>query len=148
VLAVVTEERRKGMSSRQAMESSRLSSPYYGRWVRSSRRLLPETLRALADRDLERLGELARLSALRMHAVILSSRPGLCYWAPRTLTVMAACAELRGLGVGAWETMDAGPQVKILCLESDRPRIEGHLRSLDQTLQLLAAHAGPGVERL
>jgi diphosphomevalonate decarboxylase len=147
VLVVVTEARRKEVSSRDAMEASRRSSPYYGQWVRSSRRLLPEALRAVADRDLELLGEVARASALRMHAVMLAARPAFSYWVPLTVAVMAACAELRRDGVGAWETMDAGPQVKILCLEPDRPRIEKHLRALAPEAGIIVAHPGPGVHR-
>lgn len=148
VLAVVTDARAKDLPSRDAMELTRLSSPYYRAWTRSSATLLPEALRALADRDLERLGELARSSALRMHAVMLASRPPVCYWLPHTLAVMAACAELRRRGVGAWETMDAGPQVKVLCLEADRPGVEAALRAAVPGLGILTAHPGPGVERL
>jgi diphosphomevalonate decarboxylase len=143
----VTEARRKDLPSRDAMESSRLTSPYYRSWVRSSAALLPEGLRALADRDLERLGEIARASALRMHAVMLASRPPFSYWVPDTLAVMAACAELRRQGIGAWETMDAGPQVKVLCLEADLPRIQPRLRAAAAGLDLLIARPGPGVER-
>jgi len=111
-------------------------------------RNLADLLRALADRDLERLGELARLSALRMHAVMLASRPPFSYWVPDTLAVMTACAELRREGIGAWETMDAGPQVKVLCLEADLPRVEARLRAAAPGLELLVARPGPGVERL
>lgn len=147
VLAVVTQARRKDVPSRDAMESSRLTSPYYRAWVRSSAALLLEGLRALADRDLERLGEIARASALRMHAVMLASRPPFTYWVPDTLAVMAACADLRRQGIGAWETMDAGPQVKVLCLEADLPRIKQHLLAAAAGLELLVARPGPGVER-
>jgi diphosphomevalonate decarboxylase len=148
VLAAVTEARPKEVPSRDAMELSRLSSPYYPAWTRSSAALLPEALRALADRDLERLGDLARTSALRMHAVMLASRPPVCYWVPHTLAVMGACAELRRRGVGAWETMDAGPQVKVLCLEADRSSVESELLAAAPGLQLLVARPGPGVQRL
>jgi diphosphomevalonate decarboxylase len=148
ILAVVTAAERKDIPSRDAMEASRLTSPYYGAWVRSSRRLLPEALAALADRDLERIGEIARSSALRMHAVMLASRPSFSYWVPQTLAVLAACAELRRGGVGAWETMDAGPQVKVLCLEADVERVGGHLRAAVPGLEILVAQPGPGAERV
>jgi diphosphomevalonate decarboxylase len=147
ILVVVTAPRSKEFSSREAMESSRLHSPYYRDWVRSSGRLLPETLRAVADRDLERLGELARLSAFRMHAVMLASRPPLCYWLPETVAAFAVCAELRRRGIGAWETMDAGPQVKVLCLERDLPKIEEGLRAALPATELIVACPGPGVTR-
>jgi diphosphomevalonate decarboxylase len=40
------------------------------------------------------------------------------YWKPVSLAVIRACEELRSGGVGVWETMDAGPQVKMFTLEN------------------------------
>jgi diphosphomevalonate decarboxylase len=148
ILAVITREGAKGTPTRDAMASTRAHSPYYRAWVRSSRRILPEALRAVADRDLERLGEVARTSSNRMHAVMLASRPPLRYWTPESVAVMDVCAELRGRGVGAWETLDAGPQVKVLCLETDRGAIETALGERLPALRVLRAWPGAGVQRV
>ena len=50
------------------------------------------------------------------------AQPPLLYWLPATVAVIHACAAMRAAGIGAWETIDAGPQVKILCLLPRRGR--------------------------
>ena len=44
--------------------------------------------------------------------------------------------------------MDAGPQVKVLCLEADLAAVEAGLAEACPGLELLVARPGPGVERL
>ena len=129
LIAVVTGEA-KPCSSREAMEATRRSSPYYRCWLRDSRGLLPAAQRALKRRDLQALGELMRLSYSRMHAALLASSPPVSYWLPATLALIRECEALRKSGLGAWETIDAGPQVKVLCLEADASAVEARLRVL------------------
>ena len=51
-----------------------------------------------------------------MHAALLAADPPVLYWLPATVALVRECAALRREGLGAWETIDAGPQVKVLCL--------------------------------
>jgi diphosphomevalonate decarboxylase len=136
----------KPMSSRQAMEATRRSSPFYRVWLRSAGLLLPEALAALARRDLERLGEAARLSYTRMHAALLASEPPVLYWLPGTVALIRECAALRRRGVGAWETIDAGPQVKVLCLEAEAAAVADALRAAAPGVETIVCHPGPGPE--
>jgi len=130
IVLAITTSHSKEFSSRWAMESTRKTSPYYDAWVRSSADLFPRAVDALKRRDLEELGHFVRLSTMRMHAALLAGDPPLTYWLPSTLAVLHECRRLREEGIGAWETADAGPQVKILCLESDVPRIAERIEAL------------------
>ncbi len=134
----------KPISSRRAMEATRTTSPYYRAWLRSASGLLEPAVEALRLRDLNVLGSLARLSYARMHAALLASDPPLLYWLPATVAVIRECGLLREQGIGAWETLDAGPQVKILCLEPDLPRIRERITALDPELKILVASPGEG----
>ena len=51
-----------------------------------------------------------------MHAVMMTTRPPLLYWAPATLACLQAVQELRRAGTPVFFTIDAGPQVKAVCL--------------------------------
>lgn len=144
ILVAVVSEQAKPLSSRQAMVDTRDSSPYYRPWLRDAPTLLPAALEALERRDLEALGLVALASYSRMHAAMLGASPPILYWLPRTVAVIHACRGLRAEGVGAWETLDAGPQVKILCLEADEPAIRARLQELDGDLRLLSTHPGEG----
>ncbi len=136
----------KPVSSRRAMEETRAGSPYYFSWVKESTALLPDAMRAVENRDLELLGVTARRSYSLMHGAILGADPPLLYWLPGTVAAIHACAALRAEGIGAWETIDAGPQVKILCLEKDRDAVAARITSLGFGLQTLMCFVGPGLQ--
>jgi diphosphomevalonate decarboxylase len=127
VLVAVASEAAKPLSSRQAMEATRTGSPFYRAWLSCAGGLLAEALAALERRDLERLGQAARLSYSRMHAAMLAADPPVFFWLPATVALVRECAALRLEGIGAWETIDAGPQVKVLCLAADAPKIAARL---------------------
>ena len=50
-----------------------------------------------------------------MHAVMMTSSPTLMYWQPATIAVMQAVIQWRKVGLPACTTIDAGPNVHILC---------------------------------
>jgi diphosphomevalonate decarboxylase len=144
VVCTVT-EREKSVSSGEAMELTKRSSPFFQAWIEDSRAVFAEALDALAAKDVQRLGDLARLSYLRMHAVLLAANPPVIYAEPDSLRIVRICGELRARGIGAWETMDAGPQVKILCSASDVSSIILRLRDELSDLSTTVSAAGTGV---
>jgi diphosphomevalonate decarboxylase len=146
IVVALTTRRVKPVSSRRAMEETRAGSPYYFSWIKECTALLPDALHALEHRDLELLGETARRSYSLMHGAILGANPPLLYWLPGTVAAIHACAALRAEGIGAWETIDAGPQVKILCLEKNLDTVVERIRSLGFGIQTLVCCAGPGLQ--
>jgi diphosphomevalonate decarboxylase len=145
IVVAVTRRGEKPVSSRAGMEETRAGSPYYFSWIKESAELLPEAMRALETRDLELLGETARRSYSLMHGAILGARPPLLYWLPGTVAVIHACAEMRGAGIGAWETIDAGPQVKVLCLAKDAPAVCSCIEGLGFGIETILCWPGPGL---
>jgi diphosphomevalonate decarboxylase len=145
IVVAVTHRGPKPVSSRRAMEETRAGSPYYFSWIKESSALLPDAMRALENRDLELLGETARRSYSLMHAAILGARPPILYWLPATVAVIHGCAALRADGIGAWETIDAGPQVKILCRAADAEKVMRRLEDLVPGIQTILCHVGPGL---
>jgi diphosphomevalonate decarboxylase len=143
VVVVTVRAAAKEVSSRAAMELTRGTSPFYRAWVRDARRLAAHARAALARRDLEQLGDVMRASTYRMFATMLGSRPAVTYWQPGTLAVIHECARLRASGIGAWETMDAGPQVKIFCLAGDLEAITAAVRRLSSDWSIIVSEAGP-----
>lgn len=145
VVVAITQQGRKPVSSRDGMARTAATSPFFPQWVAQSQSLLPEALAALKERDLEKLGDVARASFSMMHATALAARPSLLYWIPETVAVMDACRELREQGVGAWETIDAGPQVKIMCLSGDVEKIEARVQEWARGVETLLCFPGPGL---
>jgi len=139
VVAVVAEGE-KAVGSTAGMQRSAATSPYWPAWLSEGPALAREAEDAVRARDLERLGAAMEASTFQMHATMHTARPPLIYWQPATVAVLHAAAALRQRGVGAWVTMDAGPQVKVLCLADDAPTVAAALAPIAlRTVTLLPA---------
>ncbi|MGO9409772.1 MAG: diphosphomevalonate decarboxylase [Spirochaetia bacterium] len=146
VIVAVTRRAEKPLSSREAMRRTASTSPFYAEWVEKSQALVADALAALEKRDLEKIGELVRASSSMMHATMLAARPPILYWLPETLAVMHACSELRRGGTGAWETIDAGPQVKILCEAQDGDKVIRAVKESAPEVETLTCFPGQGIK--
>ncbi|MBC2900343.1 diphosphomevalonate decarboxylase [Streptomyces cupreus] len=113
----------KPVSSRAAMRRTVDTSPLYEPWAVSSQADLIEMRAALLAGDIEAVGEIAERNALGMHATMLAARPAVRYLSPATLTVLDSVLRLRQDGIPAYATMDAGPNVKVLCRRVDADRV-------------------------
>jgi len=118
----------KPISSRDAMNRTRAESPFYDAWVRDSEQLAGTAAEALSRRDLEQLGTAVRLSYMRMFATMLGANPPILYWHAATVAIIHELAALRRAGVPVWETIDAGPQVKVVTLNNTVPVLLDALR--------------------
>jgi diphosphomevalonate decarboxylase len=116
VVVAVTEVGPKKVGSTEGMVLTERTSPYYRSWVESSPADIAEARRAVQDRDFDALAEVSESSCLKMHAVMLSARPGLVYWNGTTVECLNRVRALRKEGVPVFFTIDAGPQLKAVCL--------------------------------
>ena len=97
-------------------------------------------------RDLDRLGAVMESSTFKMHATMHTSRPPIFYQQPGTLACLHAVFALRASGVSAWATMDAGPQVKVLCARRDAASVAGALAPHAVRVEVLSPGGDPVVE--
>lgn len=97
---------------------------------------------AILTRDFAGLAEQAEASCLMMHAVMLSSRPGLLYWNPSTLGCLHAVRDLRSSGVRVFFTVDAGPQVKAICEPQAVPEVVASLAAVPGVLRTVICGLG------
>ncbi len=138
MVVAVVKAGRKDTGSTDGMNHTQATSPFFDAWVATAEADLPEAKDAVLARDLERLGTLVERSAMRMHGSMLGADPWLCYFAPGSLLALAAVRALRREGIGAWATMDAGPNVKVLCAAGDAPRVADALREAAERVEVLA----------
>lgn len=138
----------KAVSSRTAMRRTVDTSPLYEPWAASSRDDLAEMRAALGRGDLDAVGEIAERNALGMHATMLAARPAVRYLSPATLTVLDSVLQLRRDGIPAYATMDAGPNVKVLCRGADAGRVAGVVRGAASGVSVHIAGPGRGARLL
>ncbi len=120
IVVAITELGEKSVNSTVGMGESSLTSPFYPAWVETGETDLAGMRSAIAARDIARVGELAEYSCLKLHALMMSTRPALLYWNAATVAAIHTVRELRGGpgggGIPVYFTIDAGPQLKALCL--------------------------------
>ncbi len=141
VIAIVS-DKQKPVSSRKAMELSRTTSPFYSKWLEESESHFSQSVEAAAKKDLKKLGPLIRQSYLSMFSTMFTSSPPTFYWLPQSISLIRTCEELRQKGVEVWETMDAGPQVKMICLENDLKKLMKTLHEKFPRLTFIVSKPG------
>ena len=144
-IVAITSTAPKAVSSRDGMLRT-AASPFYPAWVAGAEADLAEARAAIRARDLEALGLVAEHSALKMHAAALAARPPLVYWRAATVECMHRVWALRTDGVAAFFTIDAGPQVKVLCAPADAARVAAALEAVPGVTRILACGPGRGTE--
>jgi diphosphomevalonate decarboxylase len=61
------------------------------------------------------------------------------------MEVMEAVQNMRSQGIEAYFTMDAGPNVKVLCLPEDEQKVYDQLKQIPSVKKIFTCHPGPGV---
>ena len=82
----------------------------------------------LKANDFQAVGELTEANALRMHQTTSTANPPFSYLTEASYQAMDRVKALRMSGEKCYFTMDAGPNVKVLCLEDDLDRLADHFR--------------------
>ncbi len=144
ILIAITSFESKKIGSTNGMNLTSETSPYYSAWIESTRQDLPEMRAAIEARDFTKVGELMEFSCLKMHGTMLSARPGLIYWNAGTLEIIEAIQDLRKKGHEAFFTIDAGPQVKILCPKIVKPIVLEVLQGCSKVAEVIETKPGPG----
>ncbi|MGD9897923.1 MAG: diphosphomevalonate decarboxylase [Calditrichaceae bacterium] len=148
LLIAITSEEKKKTGSTDGMILTRNTSPYYGSWIESSENDLVEMRDAIKRRDFEALGELTEYSCLKMHALAMAARPGLIYWNNTTIDLIHFIRDLRKKGVPVYFTIDAGPQVKAVCLPEHVGKVRDEIRKNRGVLRVIETDLGGNAEIL
>src|SRR5207249_1391160 len=87
-------------------------------------------------------------NCMRMHAAAMAAAPPLVYWEPATLAAMRRVWELRDRGVQAYFSIDAGPQVKVLCEGDDAEAVKAAMVAVPGVIRVLSSQPGDGARIL
>ena len=118
------------------------TSPLQAARVADASRRLDICRKAILERDFETLASIIELDSDMMHAVMMTSTPPLHYWKPASLEVMERVRQWRAEGLQACYTVDAGPNIHVLCLGTEAQLVEKRLREIKGVEKVLVARAG------
>ena len=144
VVVAVTSNEPKSVNSGEGMERSRLTSPYYNAWVRDATTDFAAASEAIERRDFLSLAAVAELNCLKMHSIMLTSQPTLSYWTPASLACMDRVRSLREEGHDVFFTVDAGPQIKAVCLPASADAFASALSETPGVLEVIRSSLGEG----
>jgi len=144
VVVAVTETEAKPTGSSEGMERTARTSDYYLAWLAAAEADFVEARDAILGRDFDRLARVGEKSCLKMHGLMLSAVPGLIYWNQATVGCLHRVRALREQGAAVFFTMDAGPQVKAICLPEHRAQVAETLGSVPGVVEVLQSGLGPG----
>ena len=123
MIVLVLNENKKEISSRNGMELCAKTSTYFDEWVKRSEIDFVNMKKYLAENNFEKVGILTEENALRMHKTTETANPPFTYFNEKTYEAMDFVKNLRNNGEKCYFTMDAGPNVKVLCLEEDLEKL-------------------------
>ncbi|MCU9534434.1 diphosphomevalonate decarboxylase [Streptococcus sp. CSL10205-OR2] len=129
MIILVLNDQKKMISSREGMKRSVETATNFSKWVKQSEKDYKDMLSYLKANDFEKVGQLTEENALMMHETTSASNPPFTYLTDKTYQAMADIKQLRLEGERCYFTMDAGPNVKVLCLEEDLERLAEKLAS-------------------
>ncbi len=127
VVVAVVHAGPKAVGSTEGMIRTRDTSPVFPVFVQQNEGLVLAARQAVQEHDLEALIAAMERSTILMHASMLTASPSVRYLKPGSLAVLDAVDALRAAGVRCGWTMDAGPNVKVLCQARDADAVRDAL---------------------
>jgi diphosphomevalonate decarboxylase len=122
LLTLSTEQ--KSISSREAMNRTVATSPFYKDWPGVVAKDIETIEKALLEKDFSSFGKAVESNAIAMHALMLTASPSILYSKPETIALIKKIWQKRAEGLKVYFTQDAGPNLKLLFLAADAAEIK------------------------
>ncbi|MBN1304598.1 MAG: diphosphomevalonate decarboxylase [Anaerolineales bacterium] len=139
-IAVISSEHKPTISSQGHTLAS--TSPLQAARIADAPRRIDICRQAILNCDFEALAAIVELDSDMMHAVMMTSTPALFYWRPATLAVIQAVRDWRSEGLPVCYTIDAGPNVHVLCPQEYVETTANRLRTVDGVQEVLVSKTG------
>src|SRR5574342_76742 len=139
VAIVSVSHKKTGSTEGHAIAST---SPLQAARVADAPRRLEICRNAILNCDFDSFAAIVELDSDMMHAVMMTSTPALHYWKPASMEVMNSVRTWRSEGIPVCYTVDAGPNVHVICPETEADGIEKRLREIKEVEKVLVARGG------
>lgn len=122
------------------------TSPLQSARVADCPRRLALCRQAILEKDFVAFAAIVELDSDMMHAVMQTSTPPLLYWEAATLELMQKVRSWRSQGLPVCYTIDAGPNVHVLCQQQDATQVEELLQQITAVQAVYRSDTGSGVQ--
>lgn len=146
VIVIVAKKEKKISSS--LGHSLATASPFIKVRIAGMDKKIKEIKETIKKKDFSTFGQIIEAEALNMHAVMMTSSPPLLYWQPKTIEVLMKVIEGRALGVESYFTIDAGPNVHVICQKKDLAKVKKMLLGIKGIVRLIVSRPGQGASTI
>lgn len=144
-LIAVVDSSEKKVSSTLGHSLAQTSPLFDGR-VETMPKKIKKLKQALKNKNLQELGTIIEEESFNLHAVMMTSQPSVLYWTPTTVRVLQTLRTWREQGLLGYATMDAGPNVHIICEEKSHNAIKKKLAQLAGVQEIIVGKVALGAE--
>jgi diphosphomevalonate decarboxylase len=138
VIIAIVNTGKKPITSRAGMQQTVQTSPFYNQWLIESELRIEKIIHAIKNKDIALVGSLIEADWHGMLKSMLTTNPTIDYRIQATHDVINTVIALREHeNIKAYFTTDAGPNVKIICLEQDTKTVISHLKKLDSVYNFI-----------
>ncbi len=139
IAVVATGEKKVGSTEGHGIATT---SPLQEARVADAPRRLQLCREAIVNRDFEALAAVVELDSDMMHSVMMTSSPPLFYWEPASLRIIKSIPQWRMEGIPCAYTLDAGPNVHVICPAASKDSVITRLHQVKGISQLLKSKPG------
>ncbi|MBI5614582.1 diphosphomevalonate decarboxylase [Candidatus Gottesmanbacteria bacterium] len=143
-ILVIVDSSMKKVSTTDGMKGVE-TSPFLRERLRSIPKRLEEAKKALIEKNMKLLGKVMEEDCLDMHHVMQTQIPPLFYWNDTTKKVMESVVSWREEdGISVYFTIDAGPNVHLICEAIDENRVLEKVKKLQGIESFIINHPSSG----
>lgn len=121
-IVVIVGGKEKKISS---TEGHRLAptSPFFKERISVLEAKVKKMKRLIKEKRFTEFGIAIEEEAINMHTIMMTSKPPIFYWLPKTLEIMRLVWQWREKGLKIYFTIDAGPTLHLICQGRDEKRV-------------------------
>lgn len=146
MITTIVQKGKKSVTSRAGMAQTVETCPYYQEWLKTVTDDLKSIREGIKEKDFEKVAQTAERNCLKMHALMIATKPAIVYWVPATMEIIQSVLAWREEGLKCYFTIDAGPNVKVLCLEKDEKEVSKRLLNLERVIETIVCRPGDGAK--
>jgi len=135
-LLVLVDSGQKTISTTEGMD--RVStSPFWNLRSNDIQERIVRVEHGLKTKDLTELGKAMEEDCMSMHAVSMTEEPPVFYWNETTFLLIESVIAWRKKGIPVYFTIDAGPNVHLICEGKSEKRVADALKGISRVQSVL-----------
>ncbi|MBI4999258.1 diphosphomevalonate decarboxylase [Candidatus Gottesmanbacteria bacterium] len=142
---VVIVSLKKKKTSSLSGHAAALTSPYFKERLKNLPKRILKVKEAIESKDICLLGETSEEEAIDLHIIAMTSKPPIFYWEGKTLEIIKRVKEWREEGLAVYFTIDAGPNVHLICQGKDEEKVLKKLKEIKGIKQIIINKPAVGV---